>query len=79
MRKKIFTCLLSAFFILQNASAQSDFNGLESNMSNIFRMSDAKTGPSVRKILTEKKERVAWPRKERERRCAAGSGAGLEN
>lgn len=43
MRKKIFTCLLSAFFILQNASAQSDFNGIESNMSNIFRMSDAKT------------------------------------
>jgi hypothetical protein len=43
MRKKIFTCLLSAFFILQNASAQSDFYGIESNMSNIFRMSDAKT------------------------------------
>jgi hypothetical protein len=43
MRKKIFTCLLAAFFILQHASAQSDFNGIESNMSNIFRMSDAKT------------------------------------
>jgi Protein of unknown function (DUF2961) len=43
MRKKIFTCLLLAFFILQHASAQSDFNGIESNMSNIFRMSDAKT------------------------------------
>jgi hypothetical protein len=43
MRKKIFACLLSAFFILQYVSAQSDFNGIESNMSNIFRMSDAKT------------------------------------
>ncbi|HXS55847.1 MAG TPA: glycoside hydrolase family 172 protein [Hanamia sp.] len=43
MRKKIFTCLLSVFFILQHVSAQSDFNGIESNMSNIFRMSDAKT------------------------------------
>ena len=43
MRKKIFTCLVFAFFILQHASAQSDFNGIESNMSNIFRMSDAKT------------------------------------
>lgn len=43
MRKEIFTYLLSALFILQHASAQSDFNGIESNMSNIFRMSDAKT------------------------------------
>ncbi|MEP6628751.1 MAG: DUF2961 domain-containing protein, partial [Ginsengibacter sp.] len=43
MRKKIFACLLSAFFILQYVSAQSDFNGIESNMGNIFRMSDAKT------------------------------------
>jgi len=40
--KKIIYVLI-CFFLSSNLFAQSNFNGLESNMSNIYRLSDAKT------------------------------------
>lgn len=43
MTKKLFCFLLVSFFISANVFAQSDYNGIDANMSNIFRMSDAKT------------------------------------
>jgi len=43
MKKKLLPCICICFFICTTAFAQSNFNGLESNMSNIYRLSDAKT------------------------------------
>jgi len=43
MKKKLLPCLCICFFICTTGFAQSNFNGLESNISNIFRLSDAKT------------------------------------
>ncbi len=43
MKTKIFGYLFINFFVSLVALAQSKFNGIESNMSNIFRVSDAKT------------------------------------
>jgi len=43
MKKKLFGCFCISFFICAAALAQEKFNGLESNMSNIYRLSDAKT------------------------------------
>ena len=43
MKTKIFGYLFINFFVSLVALAQSKFNGIESNMSNIFRLSDAKT------------------------------------
>ena len=43
MKIKLFGCLLISLFISIVAPAQGKFNGIESNMSNIFRLSDAKT------------------------------------
>lgn len=43
MKRKLFLCLCICFFISTAALAQDKFNGIESNMSNIYRLSDAKT------------------------------------
>lgn len=43
MKKKLFGCFCISFFICAAALAQEKFNGLESNISNIYRLSDAKT------------------------------------
>ncbi len=43
MKKKLFDCLFVCLFISASTFAQEKLNGIESNMSNIFRMSDAKT------------------------------------
>jgi hypothetical protein len=43
MKKKLFGCFCISFFICAAALAQEKFNGLETNMSNIYRLSDAKT------------------------------------
>ena len=43
MTTKKFIYSLICFFLSSNLFAQSNFNGLESNMSNIYRLSDAKT------------------------------------
>ena len=43
MKRKLFTCLCVSLFMTATAFAQEKFNGLESNMSNIYRLSDAKT------------------------------------
>lgn len=42
MKIRLFGCLVASFFI-SVAFSQSKFNGIESNMSNIYRLSDAKT------------------------------------
>ncbi|MEO8109057.1 MAG: glycoside hydrolase family 172 protein [Ginsengibacter sp.] len=43
MKKKLVRCFLACLFISATTIAQEKFNGLESNMSNIFRLSEAKT------------------------------------
>jgi Protein of unknown function (DUF2961) len=43
MKVKLFGCLVISLFVSVTALAQGKFNGIESNMSNIFRLSDAKT------------------------------------
>ena len=43
MKVKLFGCLVISSFLSIVALAQGKFNGIESNMSNIFRLSDAKT------------------------------------
>ena len=43
MKSKLFACLCFCFFISTVVLAQGKFNGIESNMSNIYRLSDAKT------------------------------------
>jgi len=43
MKKKLFGCFCISFFICATALAQEKFNAIESNMSNIYRLSDAKT------------------------------------
>ncbi len=43
MKKKLFGCLFLCTVVSVTAVAQSKFNGIESNMSNIYRLSDAKT------------------------------------
>ncbi|MGN6266791.1 MAG: glycoside hydrolase family 172 protein [Ginsengibacter sp.] len=43
MKKKLFGCLCISLFISATALAQEKFNAIESNMSNIYRLSDAKT------------------------------------
>lgn len=43
MRNKNFTLLLFSFFISVATLAQGKFDGIESNMSNIFKLSDAKS------------------------------------
>jgi hypothetical protein len=43
MTTKKFIYFLVCFFLSSNLFAQEKFNGLESNMSNIYRLSDAKT------------------------------------
>ena len=43
MKKKLFSLLFFTAIISAPAFAQSKFDGIESNMSNLFRMSDAKT------------------------------------
>lgn len=43
MKRKLFLCLCICFFTSTAALAQDKFNGIESNMSNIYRLSDAKT------------------------------------
>jgi hypothetical protein len=43
MTTKKFIYFLICFFLSSNLFAQQKFNGLESNMSNIYRLSDAKT------------------------------------
>ncbi len=43
MKRKLFACLCFCFFISTVVLAQGKFNGIESNMSNIYRLSDAKT------------------------------------
>lgn len=43
MKKKLFGCLFISLFISVATFAQEKFNAIESNMSNIYRLSDAKT------------------------------------
>jgi Protein of unknown function (DUF2961) len=43
MKNKWLTCLLVVYFITQNAFSQEKFNGLDANLSNIYRLSDAKS------------------------------------
>ncbi|MGN6340336.1 MAG: glycoside hydrolase family 172 protein [Ginsengibacter sp.] len=43
MKKKLFGCLCISLFISATSFAQEKFNAIESNMSNIYRLSDAKT------------------------------------
>lgn len=43
MKIKLFGCLFISLFISVMTLAQGKFNGIESNLSNIFRLSDAKT------------------------------------
>ncbi len=43
MKKKLRGCLYISVFFSITTFAQSKFNGIESNMSNIYRLSDAKT------------------------------------
>ena len=43
MKAKLFGCLLINLFISVGSFGQDKFNGIESNMSNIFRLSDART------------------------------------
>lgn len=43
MKKKLVRCFLACLFISATTIAQEKFNGLESNLSNIFRLSEAKT------------------------------------
>ena len=43
MKRKLFTCLCVSLFITATVLAQEKFNAIESNMSNIYRLSDAKT------------------------------------
>jgi hypothetical protein len=43
MKKKLFGCLCISLFISAASFAQEKFNAIESNMSNIYRLSDAKT------------------------------------
>lgn len=42
MKIKLFGCLVVSFFV-SAASSQNKFNGIESNMGNIYRLSDAKS------------------------------------
>ncbi len=43
MTTKLFCYLFISFFISANVFAQNDYNAIDANMSNIFRISDAKT------------------------------------
>lgn len=43
MKKNVFGCLIVCLCISGSALAQEKFNGIDANMSNIFRISDAKT------------------------------------
>lgn len=43
MKKEVFICLVFTIFMGSASFGQGRFNGLESNMSNIYRLSDAKT------------------------------------
>jgi len=43
MRTKLFCCLIISFFVFSDVFAQSEYNSIEANMSNIYRLSDAKT------------------------------------
>jgi hypothetical protein len=43
MKKNIFACLSISLAISASVSGQSKFNGIDANMGNIFRLSDAKT------------------------------------
>ncbi len=43
MKKEVFICLAFTIFMGSASFGQGRFNGLESNMSNIYRLSDAKT------------------------------------
>lgn len=43
MKKEAFIWLCLTIFIGNAVFAQSQFNGIESNMSNIYRLSDAQT------------------------------------
>ena len=43
MNKKLTACLILSLVIYAAAPAQGKFNGIDANMSNIFRLSDAKT------------------------------------
>jgi hypothetical protein len=43
MKKNIFACLSISVAISASVSGQSKFNGIDANMGNIFRLSDAKT------------------------------------
>ena len=43
MKKNVFGCLIACLCISASALAQEKFNGIDANMSNIFRLSDAKT------------------------------------
>lgn len=43
MTTKKFIYFLISFFLSSNLFAQSDYNGIDANMSNIFRLSDART------------------------------------
>lgn len=43
MKKNVLGCLMICLGISASALAQEKFNGIDANMSNIFRMSDAKT------------------------------------
>ncbi|MGN6296829.1 MAG: glycoside hydrolase family 172 protein [Ginsengibacter sp.] len=43
MKKKLFGCFCISLFISATSFAQEKFNAIESNMSNIYRLSDAKT------------------------------------
>lgn len=43
MKKKLLICFFISLFISINTFSQSNFDGIESNMSNIYRLSDAKT------------------------------------
>jgi hypothetical protein len=43
MKKKLLACVCFCLFISVATLAQGNFNGIESNMSNIYRLSDART------------------------------------
>ena len=43
MATKLFSCLFISLFAFSGVFAQSDYNGIEANMGNIFRLSDAKS------------------------------------
>ena len=65
MKNKYLTGLFVFLIFYSGIHAQEKYNGIDANLSNIYRMSDAKTVPSARRILQEKRGKVQWQQRVR--------------